>query len=109
MFYSIRRISCYFLLMVIVILAITLQLVQAESFKVVQWWDKYVPQGGPSYRSLKPHSLRYQDLNGDNIYNDSVVWYEFSLAKSLNPLSAEGDTSPDHIVLTDPVLVSMVE
>ncbi|OQW91948.1 MAG: hypothetical protein BWK78_03135, partial [Thiotrichaceae bacterium IS1] len=92
MFIVIRRVSIY--LMAIAMLVITPLLVQAESFKVVQWWDKYVLQGGPSYRSLKPKSLRYQDLNGDNIYNDSVVWYEFSMTEPLNPRASEGDSSP---------------
>ncbi|GEM_PF-952537 len=80
----------------VLILSVITPLVPAESFKVVQWWDKYVSQGGPSYRSQRPNSLGYQDLNGDNTYNDSVVWFGFSITEPLNPLSAAGDTSLDH-------------
>ena len=57
---------------------------QAESTKFVQWWDKY-SIFGVAYRSKSPNSMQYQDVNKDNVYDDTVVWYPFSLTEALNP------------------------
>jgi hypothetical protein len=61
-----------------------------SSVKLVQWWDEYFPTtryaGDPWYRSANSDdSLQYQDVNGDGVYNDATIWYEFSLAYPLNP------------------------
>lgn len=67
---------------------------QAESVKFVQWWDKYVKEGGPTYRSLRPNSVQHQDVNQDGVYDDAVVWYPLSLKETLNPLPPTGPDSP---------------
>jgi len=62
----------------------------AESVKLVQWWDEYLPQKfekrvSMSY-SRKGISQQEQDLNGDGVYNDALVCREFSMANFFNPL-----------------------
>jgi hypothetical protein len=63
----------------------------AESVKMVQWWDAYFPPkdltSSINYRSTAPFSVQYQDVDHDNVYNDAVVWYEFSTKYPLNPLA----------------------
>jgi hypothetical protein len=72
----------------------------AEPIKLVQWWDAYLPskeqKTNYNYRSTTPYSMQYQDVNGDGVYNDALVWYEFSLENSLNPLSpGESENKPN--------------
>ncbi len=76
--------------------------IYAESVKLVQWWDAYFPSKEQTvnyqYRSSKPHSVQYQDVNQDGIYNDALVWYELSAHTPLNPLPRDAGkpNDPDH-------------
>lgn len=61
----------------------------AETVKIVQWWGEYIPQRyeqtvNPYYRSSLPDSLQFLDLDANGEYNDSLVWYPFSIAEPLN-------------------------
>ncbi len=61
----------------------------AESVKLVQWWDEYLPQKFESNASMgysiKTQSQQYQDVDGDGVYNDALVCKEFSLTDFFNP------------------------
>jgi hypothetical protein len=65
----------------------------AESTRFVHWWNDYFPlkdeKAMYSYRGKIANSLQYQDVNHDGIYNDALLWYEFSLTNPLNPLDSE--------------------
>jgi len=62
----------------------------AESVKLVQWWDEYLPQkferGASMGYSRKVISQQEQDLNGDGVYNDALVCREFSMTDFFNPI-----------------------
>jgi len=75
---------------------------QAQSTKFVQWWDEFHPRkddpvsiGNAWYRSQRsPYDLQGQDLDGDGVANDSLVWYPFSITEQLNPVPpSEGGKS----------------
>lgn len=75
----------------------------AESVKMVQWWDAYLPskevKATYGYRSAPPYSVQYQDVNRDGVYNDALVWYEFSTQYPLNPHNERGkedNSSPNY-------------
>ncbi|OQW92650.1 MAG: hypothetical protein BWK78_01020 [Thiotrichaceae bacterium IS1] len=76
----------------IILWGLSIKVATAESTKFVQWWDAYFPTkdevASYSYRSQSPYSSQYQDVNQDGIYNDALVWYEFSMNYPLNPLAA---------------------
>jgi hypothetical protein len=63
----------------------------AESVKFVQWWDEYMPQGYGAgtgngwYRGNSGYSIQKQELNGDGVYNDTLVFYTFSMNELLTP------------------------
>jgi hypothetical protein len=67
----------------------------AESVKMVHWWDAYFPskeeKATYSYRSASPYFIQYQDVNRDGVYNDTLVWYEFSTQYPFNPQTERGD------------------
>jgi hypothetical protein len=62
----------------------------AESVKIVHWWNAYFPPKSQTasygYRSERPNSSQYLDVNRDGVYNDALVWHRFSLTELLNPL-----------------------
>ncbi len=64
---------------------------------MVHWWDAYLPskeeKATYSYRSAVPYSIQYQDVNRDGVYNDALVWYEFSTQYPFNPLAVRGNES----------------
>jgi hypothetical protein len=60
----------------------------ADSVKIVHWWDEYFPVGKIIYEYQGRNSLQYQDVNGDKIYNDALIWYPFDMTKPLNPMPA---------------------
>ena len=61
----------------------------AESVKLVQWWDEYLPQkferGASMGYSRKTQSQQKQDVDGDGVYNDALVCREFSMTDLFNP------------------------
>jgi hypothetical protein len=61
----------------------------AESVKLVQWWDEYLPQkfesGASMGYSRKTISQQEQDVNGDGVYNDTLLCKEFSMTDFFNP------------------------
>jgi hypothetical protein len=63
--------------------------IYAESVRFVHWWDEYLPHHGKTlpgwYQGNR--SIQYQDVNGDGIYNDALIWHGFSLTEPLNPPS----------------------
>ncbi len=75
----------------------------AESTKFVQWWGEYMPH----YDKIKPggyqnkRSIQYQDVNGDGVYNDVLIWYEFDLNKQFNPPSERDTGKERHRYRTD--------
>ncbi|EDN66808.1 secreted protein [Beggiatoa sp. PS] len=67
--------------------------IHAESIKLVQWWGEYLPHHGKKHSGhyQGKRSIQYQDVNGDDIYNDALIWYGFGLNEFLSPPS-ETDT-----------------
>ena len=68
---------------------LTPRLIHAESVRFVQWWGEYLPHHGKTlpggYQGKR--SIQYQDVNGDGVYNDALIWYGFGLKEPLNPTS----------------------
>ena len=77
--------------------------VQAESVRFVQWWGEYLPHHGKilpgTYQGKK--SIQYQDVNGDGVYNDALIWYGFGLKERLNPQSYRDTGKKNHRYRTD--------
>jgi hypothetical protein len=70
-------------------------IVFAESVKMVHWWDEYFPPEKAVLEYQGRNSLQYQDVNLDGIYNDALIWYEFSMINTLNPMpSCQIDPKP---------------
>jgi hypothetical protein len=78
-------------LIIITVIGLMPVVIYAESVRFVHWWDAYVqPQsGGPAYQSNGLKSVQYQDVNKDGIYNDALVWYDFTMDPPLSPLSRD--------------------
>ncbi|MDM8567432.1 hypothetical protein QUF74_17505 [Candidatus Halobeggiatoa sp. HSG11] len=77
--------------------------VYAESTKFVQWWGEYIPHYEKAYAGgyTNKNSIQYQDVNGDGVYNDTVVWYGFDLNKPFNPSSYRDTGIKTHKYRTD--------
>jgi len=64
-------------------------IIHAESVKLVQWWDEYLPQKREKIAymgySRTTISLQSQDVNGDGIYDDALLCREFSITDFFNP------------------------
>jgi len=64
----------------------------AESVKLVQWWDEYLPQKfeRDAYVGYSGEvvSQQEQDLNGDGVYKDASVCRAFNLTHFFNPYPA---------------------
>ncbi|MCK5876689.1 MAG: hypothetical protein KAG43_03550 [Candidatus Marithrix sp.] len=87
---------------IITILCISLN-TNAESTKFVQWMGEFIPK----YDKIFPghyqngNSLQYQDVNGDGIYNDALVWGTFDLTKPFSPQSYIDTGKAQHTYRTD--------
>ena len=71
----------------------------AESVKLVQWWDEYLPQKFESNASMgysiKTQSQQYQDVDGDGDTEELIVTTE-SLHEHMGP---EGMMGHDHMMM----------
>ncbi len=79
----------YFLacFVVVLMLGFTPCVIYAESVKFVHWFNQYLPLHGkllPGGYQGK-HSIQYQDVNDDSVYNDALIWFGFGLGDPLNP------------------------
>jgi putative methionine-R-sulfoxide reductase with GAF domain len=73
-------------------------MIHAESIRFVQWWGEYLPHHGkilPGWYQGK-RSIQYQDVNGDGVYNDALIWYGFGLKDPLNPASYRDTDKQNH-------------
>jgi hypothetical protein len=79
-------------------LCLTPKLIHAESVKFVQWWGEYLPHHGKTlpggYQGKR--SIQYQDVNGDGVYNDALIWFGFGLKEPLNPPSYRDTGKKNH-------------
>jgi len=65
-------------------------LVHAESVKLIQWWDQYLPMrtGITGFYRGNPETItsrQKMDLDNDGVSNDAQLSYNFSLTETLNP------------------------
>lgn len=94
------KINPFFSMMIIIVLEFILTINSyAESVKIVQWWDEYLPQKFERDAYLgysgEVTSQQKQDLNGDGIHNDASVCRAFNLTDSFNPYPACKPDSKD--------------
>ncbi len=77
---------------------LTPRVIHAESVRFVQWWGEYLPHHGKilpgGYQGKR--SIQYQDVNGDGVYNDALIWYGFGLKEPLNPRSYRDTGKQNH-------------
>lgn len=83
------RIFTIYLMNFCILTTLIMATVHAESVKIIHWWDEYFPpkEHKADYWYEGSKSLQYQDVNGDQTYNDALIWYNFSLTNPLNPPS----------------------
>ncbi|MDM8559127.1 hypothetical protein [Candidatus Parabeggiatoa sp. HSG14] len=85
------KIKLFLVCIVMMLQGFTPRVIYAESVKIVQWWDSYMPEGYGAgtgngwYRGDNGYSIQKQDLNGDEVYNDTLVFYTFSMSELLTP------------------------
>jgi len=73
-----------------IFLILFIDLVRAESVKLIQWWDQYLPMrtGITGFYRGNPETVTSRqklDLDNDGVSNDAQLSYNFSLTESLNP------------------------
>jgi len=90
-------------IMTVIIMGLMPVVIHAESVKLVQWWGEYLPHHGKTlpgqYQGKR--SIQYQDVNGDGIYNDTLIWYGFGLNEFLSPASETDTGKKYHRYRTD--------
>ena len=82
----------------VTIIALVPVVTYAESVRFVHWWNEYLPHHGnimPGTYSGRKY-IQYQDVNFDKVYNDTLIWYNFSMTEHLSPSSQRETGQSNH-------------